>query len=413
MVEATPPVTGVLVLRIRRIKATPINLPLESPYIWVFGELPGFSVTIVEVETEDGVVGVGEAPSPACAAIIDQHIAPKLIGHDAFDIAGAEFLTVPHWSGVQSINDPARITAFGAVEMALWDIRGKAWNQPLYRLLGGAVRKDIPFTDYFSLRADGPVRADGSRVRGEQTPEAVADYCASLHERYGTTFFEGKFSTHDPRVSLRMLELIRHRLGDGVMLRIDSNRAYSLATARRLARPLEDLGIRNWEDPVGTAEEMAELRRHCSIPFSTHNADIARAMALRVPDAICGNPAVIGGIGRLVRFIGACEHAGIDFWCYSGDSGIGSAAYLHLCAALHWIREPNQSLFRMQTTDVIEEGPFVPRNNVVSVPEGPGLGVTLAPDRLAFCHRHFVENGPMNKYHDADRPGTHRRLPIQ
>lgn len=393
-------------MKIRRITATPINLPLEAPYVWVFGELGGFPVTIVEVETEDGLVGWGEAPSPAAAALIRDRIGPALIGHDAFDIAGAELRCQPFWAGVQSINDPTRIMAFGAVEMALWDLRGKAWNQPLYQVLGGAVRKEIPFTDYFSLRGDGP------SVRGEKTPEEVADYCVALHETYGTTFFEGKFSTHDPAVSLRMLELIRARLGDGIMLRVDSNQAYSLATARRLARPLEALGVRNWEDPVATLSEMVELRRHCSIPFSTHNTDIAHAMVHKIPDAICGNPAALGGIGRLLRFVGACEHAGIDFWCYSGDSGIGSAAYLHLCAALGWIREPNQSLFRMQAADIIGEGPFVPRRNVVAVPEGPGLGVTLSQDRLAFLHRDFLENGPANKYHDPALPGTYRRLPL-
>lgn len=63
-----------------------------------------------------------------------------------------------------------RIAAFGAIEMALWDIRGKAWKQPLYQLLGGAVRKDIPFTDYFSLRGDGPILAGLPAVRGEKTP---------------------------------------------------------------------------------------------------------------------------------------------------------------------------------------------------------------------------------------------------
>lgn len=393
-------------MKIRRVTATPINVPLEAPYVWVFGELGGFPVTIVEVETEDGLVGLGEAPSPAAAAIIRDRIGPALIGHDAFDIAGAEFRCQPFWAGVQSINDPTRIMAFGAVEMALWDLRGKAWNQPLYQVLGGAVRKEIPFTDYFSLRGDGP------SVRGEKTPEDVADYCVALHETYGTTFFEGKFSTHDPAVSLRMLELIRGRLGDGIMLRVDSNQAYSLATARRLARPLEELGVRNWEDPVATLSEIIELRRHCSIPFSTHNTDIAHAMVHKIPDAICGNPSALGGIGRLLRFVGACEHAGIDFWCYSGDSGVGSAAYLHLCAALGWIREPNQSLFRMQAADIIEEGPFVPRHNVVAVPEGPGLGITLSQERLAFLHRDFVENGPANKYHDPVLPGTYRRLPL-
>lgn len=393
-------------MKIGRIRATPVNLPLEAPYVWAFGELPGFSVTIVEVETEDGLTGLGEAPTHQAAGIIVDQLADRLIGHDAFDIAGAELRCLPFWAGVQSINDGARIAAFGAIEMALWDLRGRAWRQPLYQLLGGAVRKAIPFTDYFSLRGDG------ARVRGERTPEAVADYCVEQNQRHGTTYFEGKFSTADPRVSLRMLELIRARLGPDVMLRIDSNQAYSLSSARRLVRPLEELGVRNWEDPVATLAEMAELRRHSSIPFSTHDTNIAHAMVHKTPDAICSNPAVLGGIGRMVRFVGACEHAGVDFWCYSGDSGVGSAAYLHLCAALGWIREPNQSLFRMQTADVIEGGPFKPRNNLIAVPEGDGLGVTLAQDRLDHWHRDFLDNGPMNKYHDAARPGTFRRLPL-
>ena len=393
-------------MKIRRITATPINLRLEAPYAWVFGELDGFSPTIVEVETEDGLIGLGEAPTPAAAAIINDVLAARLVGRDAFDIAGAEAVCLPYWTGVQSINDRTRIMAFGAIEMALWDLRGKAWKQPLYQLLGGAVRKDIPFTDYFSLRGDGP------KVKGETTPEAVADYCVELHETYGDDLLRRQVldagsedlaqngGTHPPETRRRCDD--PHRFQPGLFAQ----------HRRRLARPLEDLGVRNWEDPVATIEEMRELRRHCSIPFSTHNIDIARAMEIKVPDAFVGNPTVHGGIGRMLRFVGACEHAGIDFWCYSGDSGIGSAAYLHLCAALGWIREPNQSLFRMLPMDVTEEGPFSPRNNVVRVPEGHGLGVTLSRENLAACHRDFVENGPCNKYHDPVKPGTYRRLPL-
>jgi len=388
-------------MKITAIRATPINLPLEAPYEWVFGELPGFSQTIVEIETDDGIIGLGEAPTPGAARLIDEVLAPRLIGRDPLDINGAEEVALPFWTGVQSINDRARIIAFGAIEMALWDIRGKLWQQPLYMLLGGAVRRDIPFTDYFAFRPGH-----------ETTPEAVADYCVRLNAEHGTTYFEGKISTPDPAPSLRLLTLIRDRLGPDIMLRIDSNQAYSLATARRMARPLEELGVRNWEDPVATPEEMARLRQSCSIPFSTHNIDLGRALSLGVPDAIVSNPTIHGGINRLIRFIGACEQSGIDFWCYSGDSGIASAAYLHLSAALPWLREPSQSLFRMQPIDVTQEGPFRPQDNVVPVPEGPGLGVTLAPDKLAYCHRLYVEQGPINKYHDPLRPGTYRRLPL-
>src|SRR3569832_1518063 len=107
-------------MKLRRVEATPINYRLEAPYVWVFGELDCFSPTIVEVETEDGLVGIGEAPTPGAAAIINAVLAPRLTGRDPFDIAGAEAVCLPFWSGVQSFNDRTRIMAFGAIEMALW-----------------------------------------------------------------------------------------------------------------------------------------------------------------------------------------------------------------------------------------------------------------------------------------------------
>jgi glucarate dehydratase len=207
--------------------------------------------------------------------------------------------------------------------------------------------------------------------------------------------------------------MLREKLGPGAVLRIDSNKAYSLTAARRIARAIEPLDIRCWEDPVASFEEMARLREHTAIPFSAHTPDLRRAAALGAPDAFCTDVNVHGGIGRTVRFIGACEAMGLDFWCYSGDSGVASAAYLHLAAALPHIREPSQSLFRMQPIDVIEEGPFRPSKNVVAVPEGPGLGVTLAHDKLAHCHQLFLKEGPYNKFHDPERPGRFRRLPLR
>jgi len=396
---------GISGMKITKIRATPVNIPLEAPYLWSHGTLPGFSKAIVEVETSDGIVGFGEAPSAGMARSIEDELGPRLIGRDPIDIAGCEQRCLPSWRGVTSTTDIALIRAFGAIELALWDIRGKAWNRPLYQLLGGAVRTEVAFTDYFAYRT-----RLGSKG-GEGSPEAVVDYCLGLKAEHGTTMFEGKFSNADPRGSVRMIERLRRAMPDA-MLRIDSNQAYSLATAREIARAIEPLGVRNWEDPVASFEEMAALRRHTAIPFSTHNIDLRRAVALSAPDAIVTDTCVHGGLGRTIRFIGACEAMGVDFWCYSGDSGVMSAAYLHVAASMPWIREPSQSLFRMQPFDVIEEGPFRPRNNVVRVPEGPGLGVTLSRDKLEFCHRHFREHGPMNKYHDPDAPGVYRRLPL-
>lgn len=393
-------------MKITAIRATPVNIPLEAPYLWSYGSLAGFSKTIVEVETSDGLVGLGEGPSPANVATIEKTFAPRLIGRDPIDIQALEELCLPSWRGIYTDVDFASIRAFGAIEMALWDIRGKAWGRPLHDLFGGAHRRHVAFTDYFSFRESRDGRG------GEATPEAVRDYVLSQQERFGATMFEGKLSTANPEPAIRTVELLREALGPAAVLRVDSNKAYSLTEARRIARRLEPLDIRCWEDPVATFEDMAKLREHTAIPFSVHTPNLRHAVALGVPDAFCTDVNVHGGIGRALRFIAACEQMGLDFWCYSGDSGIASAVYLHLAAAHVHIREPSQSLFHMQPFDVIAEGPFRPLHNLVEVPRGPGIGVTLDRDKLAFCHRLFVEQGPYDKFHDPDRPGVNRRLPL-
>ena len=393
-------------MKITAIRATPVTIPMDIPFYWSVGLYPGTSKTIIEVETDEDIVGLGESPSWDCAEVIHKNMAPRLIGQDPIDIAGCEMKCVPEWRVVQNTDDASVVKAFGGIEMALWDIRGKAWNKPLYELLGGAVRKQIPFTEYFCYR----IEKDGRG--GERSPEAITDYCLRMHDEHGSTCFEGKLTVGDPELEIRTVKMLRQRLGEKAMIRLDSNMAWSLSTARRVLREIEPYNIRNYEDPVATFEEMAQLRKNSAIPFSTHIPDIRRAVALGTPDNIVTNFAVLGGISRAVRFIGACEAMGIGFWCYSGDAGVCNAAYLHMTAAMQWIHEPSQSLFRWQTDDVIEEGPFRQTNNTIQVPEGPGLGVTLSPKALKRCHDGFVNEGPIHQYYDADCPDRLRRLPL-
>jgi len=101
---------------------------------------------------------------------------------------------------------------------------------------------------------------------------------------------------------------------------------------------------------------------------------------------------------------------GIGFWCYSGDTGICTAAYVHVVASQPWVTEPSQSLFRWQVGDVIEGGPFSQSNNTVAVPEGPRLGVALDRSALEHWHRHLVDHGPLDHFHDPYLPGRYRRL---
>ncbi|TIS13386.1 MAG: chloromuconate cycloisomerase, partial [Mesorhizobium sp.] len=135
-------------MKITGIRATPVNIPLEAPMWWTGGHYPGTSKTIVELLTDESLIGLGEAPSTDVVDLICA-MGEALKGKDPLDIAACERVCVPPWQIVQNTDDARVVKAFGAIEIALWDLRGKAWDQPLCNLLGGKVRERIPFTEYF------------------------------------------------------------------------------------------------------------------------------------------------------------------------------------------------------------------------------------------------------------------------
>jgi glucarate dehydratase len=325
---------------------------------------------------------------------------------DPLDIVALERQVLPSMPAAHSVTDHATRGAWGGVEIALWDLRGKLWGQPVANLLGGIQRRQIPFTDYFSYR----LPQDGKG--GEASIQDVVDYCLRLQADHGTSFFEGKVSDPALTANIRLVQALRDALGPDAMIRIDSNQAFSVPSAIYLAPAFEEAGVRNWEDPTPDWTGMRRLRTRTTIPFSGHNTDLAKAVAYGAPDAIVSDVAGFGGFSAAMRFVSACQGAGVDFWCYSGGSGLETAAYLHLCAAHPHIREPNQSLLRQQPFDVIAEGPFAPTANHITLPSGPGLGVTLDPARLAYCAKLLVDHGLPNKYYDPDQPGIMRRMPL-
>ncbi|MBV9734281.1 MAG: mandelate racemase/muconate lactonizing enzyme family protein [Acidisphaera sp.] len=393
-------------MKITGIKATPVNIPLEVPFLFGVGTYPGDTKVVVEIFTDEGLVGLGEAPSPECARVINDRLGPALVGHDPIDIQACERACVPDIQVMPNTGDNSLLRSFGGIEIGLWDLRGKAFGVPIYKLLGGAVRKHIPFAEYFSFRQE---RAG---IGGERTAEEVAAYCARMQDEYGSTAFEGKLQLGDPSLEIRSVKAIREAIGPDALLRLDGNMSWSLPTARRILREIEPYDVRNYEDPAASFEHMAKLRQHSSISFSTHTIDLGKAVRLGVPDFFVSNLAVHGGMLRTLRFVAACEKMGIGFWTFSGETGIGIAAYLHLIAATQWITEPGQCILHWQTDDVIEEGPFCPRRNTVPVPQGPGLGVTLAPARLKRCHERFIQEGAYDFFRDPDAPGRYRRLPL-
>lgn len=369
---------------IERIVATPVNVPMVAPYRFSFGTLASFTTTIVEVTDRDGVTGIGETPHGDLSALIEV-LGARLVGLPVDALNEAEGRCIGR-TGF-SLWDDATATrrAFGGIELALWDLRAQRAGVPLVDLLGGRVRDTVAFTEYVALRKGA-----------EETVDDLVAYALRMADLHDAPWFEGKLGVLDVETEMRMVERLVAELGEGRVLRLDANGAYTVPTARRVCRRLADLGVAWIEDPCRTLDETARLRADgVPISFSTHEVDLVRAARTGVPDGFCVDIGELGGLRRTQDFLRACAALGTDFWCYSGDAGVMTAAYLHLTASEPTMIRPHQSLFRFTGDVVLEQGHFSPHGGVLPVPDGPGLGVSIDRTAMARMHRLFLDQGAM------------------
>ena len=391
-------------MRITNIRVHKVNLPLVTGYRWASGVYLGATKGIVEVHTDDGIVGWGEVPTVEQVDIVAHDFAPRLIGVDPSNIDDCYRRCIPEIRTLLNTHDAGLVKAFGGLELALWDIKGKALNLPIYSLLGGPVRREIGFSEYFALLLSGPEHP------GASTPLEVARYCARMRETHGSMIFEGKVGVLDLETEIEMVKEVRAAIGPDAVLRLDANNSWPLNTARRALRRLEPFDIANIEDPAPTFHDMAKLRQHSAIPFSSHLPDLRLAVELGVPDTFVLNVMTLGGLRETMKFISACELMGVGFWFYSGETAVGTAAYMQLAASIPYLSQPGQSLFRWYADDV-GPGLIQPEANAVPISDAPGLGVTVDPEALMRCKQRYERDGLISQ---LGEPGeTHYRQFLQ
>jgi glucarate dehydratase len=373
-------------MKITDIFVHKVNLPLVTAYRWASGVYFGATKGIVELQTDEGIVGWGEVPTVEQADIVAQEFAPRLIGVDPSNIDDCARRCLPEIRTLLNTHDSGLVKAFGGLELALWDIKGKALDLPIYSLLGGPVRREIGFSEYFALLTPG------ANHPGTSTALEVARYCARMREQHGSTIFEGKVGVLDLDTEIEMVKEVRAAIGPDATLRLDANNSWPLNTARKALARLEPFDIANIEDPAPTFHDMAKLRQHSAIPFSSHLPDLRLAVELGVPDTFVLNVMTLGGLRETMKFISACEVMGVGFWFYSGETAVGTAAYMQIAAAIPYLSQPGQSLFRWYADDV-SAALIQPHANAVPIPDAPGLGVTVDPEALNRCKERFERDG--------------------
>ncbi len=410
---AFPPVN------IAELKITPIAIA-DPPLRSAFGLHAPYALrTIVELVTEDGRVGISETHGGAAVVRDLEAARPLVVGMDPYDLSGLEYTlsggheeqplrgNVQPWEG--KLSSPAR--TFGALEVACLDLIGQATGRPVCDLLGGRFRDEVPFSAYLFYKHAGVGGEDGL-AHASQAAKTRDDFLArealdagglvaqarEMCALHGFQSLKLKAGVLPPDEEVRTLLALRDAFGPGTPLRIDPNAAWTLETAVRAGRELENV-LEYYEDPVAGKEAMAALARQTNLPLATNMicvsfADLPETIRLGAIHILLSDHHLWGGLLNSVRAAKICQTWGLGLSMHSNSHlGVSLLAMTHLAAALPNLTYACDTHYPWQTDEVIAGGKLAFTNGSLPVPTAPGLGATLDYDALARLHENYQRCG--------------------
>jgi glucarate dehydratase len=392
-------------MKISRIEVSIVNLPFVAPIRWSGGANADWTRLVIQMHTDDGLVGLGETLGGVVTkALIETEIAAMFLGENPFDLERilSKATFVPLYYG------KCGYCAIAGLELAVWDLMGKATNLPLCRLIGGRLREEVPFAAYLYHRLAGP---DGA---GEiDTTDQVLAHARALVARHGFGTIKYKGGVKTPEEEIETLHALRAAF-PAAKLRYDPQAIYSPATSLRIAKRIEALDLEYFEDPCWGNEAMARVRARTGVPLATNMCvidldGVATAVRLGSVDVILGDIFEWGGLTAMKKLQGACEVFQLNLNFHSAaEMGIGTAAYLHLAAAVPALPHALDTHILELAGDVVKPGVIgLSARGTMKVPEGPGLGVELDPDLLAAAIENHARQGDRSVYaEDAGRKGV-------
>jgi L-alanine-DL-glutamate epimerase-like enolase superfamily enzyme len=350
---------------------------------WSPNEKPQQHSAFVLVHTDDGLTGIGEA-SPmqggrASLGMIRDDIAPMLIGHDPLD--HAVLLDQAMHTLVKLGPEGALTSALAALDIALWDLKGKLTRLPIYKLIGGAWKTALPF--YASIGGNGERPVDQVCAAVEQR---LKDNPAAVKIRFDNN--RTKLDADIPG-DIAKAKAVRALVGERFPLAFDANNCYTVSGAIRVGRALEELGYWWFEEPVqhyhikATGEVAQRLSITVSAGEQTYTlaglADLISAGVRMVqPDIV-----KMGGITGMLRCAALAHAHGVELVPHQTQPTIGHTANLHVLASLLQGTKPAEWNDPSARTHAVFENPPVPVQGMFHLPEGPGLGLRLNQAELA------------------------------
>lgn len=381
-------------MKIKSIETIPIRLPPRRVHQWAGLTTAIGAYVIIKLVTDEGAVGLGEAPvlkdwggdhmkyygeTPRTAAhVIGDILAPALAGQDPRRIGAL------HARMDKAVKGYPYCKA--AVDMALYDLVGKAVELPVYQLLGGCYRERVTIAHSIGLMDMEKAVEEALRVKAE-----------------GMKAIKLK-GGHEPKRDIELVERVRKAVGSEMQIAVDANQGYPTPKiAVRAVKAMEEHAIRYMEQPVEGIDALAEVARRVDTPIMADESawtaqdvlEIARKKAAEIISLYTTKP---GGLFKAQKVAAVAEAAGLQ--CNvngSVETGVGNAANLHLAAALGIASLPcvipvstpkgrgKGGVAGVYYQDDIITEPFGYDAGDVLVPTRPGLGVELDEDKV----RHY------------------------
>src|SRR5271170_6710329 len=350
---------------------------------WAPEDKPAQRSAWVRVHCNDGSSGIGEA-SPmqgglASLGIVKHNLAPAVIGKDPLD--HAVLLDALLHTFVKLGPEGALTGALAALDIAFWDVKGKLFGQPVYKLLGGAWRTALPF--YASIGGNGERSVDEVlRV----VEARLKDQPAAVKIRFDADRTKADV---DIPGDIAKAKAVRRMVGDGFPLAFDANNGYSVGGAIRVARALEDLGYWWFEEPVQHyhVEAMGEVARRLDITVSAGEQTYTLSGLVDLIDAgvrmVQPDIVKMGGITGPMRCAALAQAHGVELVPHQTQPTIGLTASLHLAASQLQSTKPCELNDPSPRQHAVFENRPKPIDGLFRLPAEPGLGLRINETELA------------------------------